>query len=114
MKIQRFVLAAALVACASAASAQQAASGSTNPSAVPAMNCEKPGDSAGIEPSNAQQQRFQKKVDAYKVCVNDYAKAMGAKANEYVDLARSYSNAANGAIESYNAYVTALNEKQKR
>lgn len=114
MKIQPFVLATALIACASAASAQQAATGSTSPSAVPAMNCEKPGDSVGIEPSNAQQQRFQKKIDAYKACVSDYAKAMGAKANEYVDLAKTYSNAANAAVESYNAYVTALNERQKR
>ena len=112
MKIHPFLCASAFAACSSAALAQQAAAGSTNP-AIPPMNCEKPGDSAGIEPNYAQQQRFQKKVGTYKLCVDDYAKAMSAKADEYVEIAKTYTNAANGAIDSYNTYVTALNAKQK-
>lgn len=81
--------------------------------AIPAMQCEKPGDNPGIEPNQAQINRFQKKVDDYKLCVNAYAKSTGAKANEFADSARAYSAAANGAIEEYNAYVTALNAKAK-
>ena len=80
---------------------------------VPPMQCDKPGDNAGIEPSQAQVNRFQKKVDDYKLCVNGYAKTMGAKSNEHADMARTYAAAANGAIEEYNAYVTALNAKMK-
>ena len=113
MKIHPFIFAFAFAACSSATLAQQAAGGPANPGSIPAMNCENPGDSAGIEPNYAQIQRFQKKIDVYKLCVNDYAKAMGAKANEHVEIAKTYSNAANGAIESYNTYVTALNAKQK-
>lgn len=82
--------------------------------AVPQMQCEKPGDSPGVDPSPTQMNRFQKRVDDYKVCVNDYAKTTGAKANEYAELARAHANAANTAIEGYNAYVTELNEKVKR
>lgn len=81
--------------------------------AVPPMQCDKPGDNAGIEPNQAQINRFQKKVDDYKLCVNGYAKSMGAKSNEFAEMARTYAAAANGAIEEYNAYVTALNAKMK-
>ena len=76
---------------------------------VPPMACENPGNPpANSSPAMA---RFQKKVDEYKVCVNDYAKTTGAKANEYADAARAYSNAANEAIDGYNTYIKALNEK---
>ena len=99
----------AFAACA--AFAQQPAPAVASAEAVAPMNCEKPGDSAGIELSNAQVVRFQKKLDAYKNCVNEYAKAMGAKANEHAGLAKNYAAAANGAIEDYNVYATALNAK---
>ena len=69
-----FAFAFAFAACA--AFAQQPAPAAASAGVIPTMNCEKPGDSAGIEPSNAQVVRFQKKVDAYKNCVNEYAKAM--------------------------------------
>ena len=113
MKFHTFMLASAFTAFSSTALAQQAAAGPATPVTIPAMTCENPGEGAGIEPSYAQVQRFQKRIDAYKSCVNDYAKAMGAKASEYADVAKTYTNAGNAAIESYNAYVTGLNAKQK-
>lgn len=111
-----------LSACAAAALALSAHAQQSTPTppvpaasavVVPPMQCEKPGDNAGIEPNQAQINRFQKKVDDYKLCVNGYAKSMGAKSNEFADMARTYAAAANGAIEEYNAYVTSLNAKFK-
>ena len=111
MKRARIFLASpfAFAFAACAAFAQQPAPAAASAGVIPTMNCEKPGDSAGIDPTHAQVVRFQKKVDAYKDCVNDYVKAMGAKANEYSALAKTYIDAGNGAIQNYNAYVNALN-----
>ena len=110
-----------LSACAAAVFALSAHAQQTAPTpaptasavAVPPMQCEKPGDNPGIDPSQAQINRFQKKVDDYKLCVNGYAKTTGEKSNELADMARAYAAAANGAIEEYNAYVTALNARMK-
>ena len=79
---------------------------------VPAMDCENPG-SAPLDKASPQMGRFTKKVDDYKTCVNAYSKATGAKSNEYADQAKAYNEAANKAIEEYNAYVTKLNESTK-
>ncbi len=114
--------AALLVAFACAAQAQQTApapatANSSTPAAppvaIPAMQCEKPADSHLADPTAAHLKRLQKEVEQYKVCVNDYAHAMGAKANEFADQSRAYATAANGAIESYNTLVTELNAKAK-
>ena len=80
---------------------------------VPPMKCEKPADTPLLDPSSTHIKRFQKQVDDYKTCVNEYSRAMGAKSNEYNDQARAYSAAANGAIDDYNTYVTALNARAK-
>ncbi|MGI9025094.1 MAG: hypothetical protein ACR2GP_05860 [Burkholderiaceae bacterium] len=81
--------------------------------AVPPIQCEKPADTPLLDPSSAHLKRFQKQVDDYKVCVNEYSRSMGAKSNEYADQARAYAAAANGAIDDYNTYVTALNARAK-
>ncbi len=81
--------------------------------AVPPMQCEKPADAPLLEPSSAQLKRFQKQVDDYKTCVNEYSRSMGAKSNEAADQARAFAAAANGAIDNYNAYVTDLNARTK-
>ena len=77
------------------------------------MKCEKPADTPLLDPSSTHIKRFQKQVDDYKVCVNEYSRAMGAKSNEYADQARAYAAAANGAIDDYNTYVNALNARSK-
>ena len=79
---------------------------------VPPMNCENPG-AVPIGPQGPAMTRFQKKVDDYKICVNQYVAATGAKSNEFNEQARVYRDAANKAIDDYNAYVTKLNEATK-
>ncbi len=80
---------------------------------VPPMQCEKPADTPLLDPSSTHIKRFQKQVDDYKLCVNEYSRVMGAKSNEYADQARAYAAAANSAIDDYNTYVTALNARAK-
>lgn len=79
---------------------------------VPAMTCPSPGG-LPVDRGGAEMGRFQKRVDDYKVCVNEYTKATGAKANEYAAQSRAYAEASNKAIDDYNAYVTGLNEASK-
>lgn len=79
---------------------------------VPAMDCENPG-AAPLDKNSPQMGRFAKKVEDYKVCVNTYVKATGGKSNEYNEQAKAYNEAANKAIEDYNAYITKLNESTK-
>ncbi len=45
--------------------------------------------------------------------MNTYVKATGGKSNEYNEQAKAYNEAANKAIEDYNAYITKLNESTK-
>lgn len=86
---------------------------STSAVAIPPAQCEKPPAGPMIDPTSAQTKRFQKQVGDYKSCVDEYAKAMGAKSNEHAELARAYESAANSAIDSYNTYVTDLNARAK-
>lgn len=94
----------AAVACA-AVHAQQPASDA----AIPANNCEKPGDGPGIQPSYEQQKRFQKKVDAYKDCINKYAAEMKKLSDEHFEIVKKYQDAGNAAINEYNTFATQLN-----
>ena len=52
---------------------------------IPPMQCEKPGNPPLDQ---AQMLRFGKRVDEYKLCVNEYARQMGAKGNEPSAAAR--------------------------
>jgi hypothetical protein len=83
------------------------------PLAAPPMDCQKPGDFAPLDRSSPEAGRFQKKLEEYKVCVGAYARTNGAKANELAAQSRVYSDAANKAIDDYNAYVTQINDKTK-
>ena len=96
--------------CSIDAMAQQPAPGA--PVVVAPMDCPNPG-SPPLDKASPGMARFSKRVEEYKVCVNKYAAANGAKANEFADQARAYSDAANKAIDDYNAYVTQLNESTK-
>ncbi len=81
---------------------------------IPPMNCDKPTPLIEENPSNATLTRMQKRVEAYKNCVNDYAKANGAKAQELVAQANAYREAANHAIEEYNAFANELNARTQK
>ena len=95
------------------AGAQQAAPAPASAVVVPPMSCDKPADTPLLNPSSSHIQRLQKQIETYKLCVNEYSRSMGAKSNEAADQARAYAAAANGAIDDYNTYVTALNERAK-
>jgi hypothetical protein len=82
-------------------------------SGPPPLDCAKPGDPPKPGASNADITRFQKRLDEYKTCVSTYTKANAAKAQEYQAQARAYSDAANGAVDGFNAYVTELNQKRQ-
>ncbi len=105
------ILAPALTMLLATAAHGQAAPAPLPPPVIPPMQCEKPGNPPLDQ---AQMLRFGKRVDEYKLCVNEYARQMGAKGNEYADIARVYTNAANGAVDQYNEYVKDLNEKTSK
>jgi hypothetical protein len=89
-----------------AAHAQTAAAPVIAPS-----NCEKPADYVPLDNSSTQMARIQRRVDAYKKCVNDYAQVNNAQAQEHAVQAKAYQDAANKAIEEYNAFVNELNAR---
>lgn len=105
------LLACCLTALSLAAEAQTAAPAATAVQ-VPQIECQSPGF-APLDKAGSDMTRFSKRVDEYKICVNAYVKSTGAKSNEYADQARAYGDAANKAIEDYNAYITKLNESTK-
>lgn len=89
------------------ASAQDAAAVVVAP-----MNCPKPGDFAPVDRASPEMTRFQKRLEEYKNCVFAYTKTNGAKASDFAAQSRAYADAANGAIDDYNAYVTELNKQR--
>lgn len=105
MKYADLMLAGLVSAVCFMAAAQQ----SPAPFTIPAHNCEKPAGGPGVQPSYEQTQRFQKKVDAYKDCINKYASDMRKQADEHLEITKKYQDAGNAAINEYNAYVTDLN-----
>ncbi len=79
---------------------------------APPMDCQKPGDT--VPSAGAEVGRFQKRLEDYKNCIGAYSRTNGAKANELAAQSRVYGDAANKAIEDYNAYVAQLNAQVKR
>jgi hypothetical protein len=102
------VSALAFLTCALPVRAQQPASAA----AVPPPACEKPADFAPLDRSDHRAMtRFQKGLDDYKTCIGDYSKTNGAKANELAAQSRVYADAANKAIDDFNAYIQEMNAK---
>ena len=81
---------------------------------VPPMKCDKPNRLAQDNPSSAEISRIQKEVEAYKNCVNSYAKLNADKAQALIAQANAYRDAANNAIGEYNDYATELNARSKQ
>ena len=98
------IISFAVVTCA--VHAQQPAAPATS---IPPLNCEKPGDGPGIQPTYEQQKRFQKSVESYKNCVDKYAAEMKKAADEHFEITKKYQEVGNAAIGEYNAYATQLN-----
>ncbi len=96
---------------ANAQTAAPAAPPTATPVVVPVMDCPTPGDVPKAQPGMNTMERFQKKVDDYKKCINAYSLSLRAQANDHAQTAKAYSDASNAAIESYNAYVNKINEQ---
>jgi hypothetical protein len=110
MKSTYLLVGIVLSAAVGSTYAQQAQSDSPSTANVPSHKCEKPTGGPGLDKNNYErQQRFQKKVDVYKDCINVYTKDMDKKAGEHYELGKQYQEAGNAAINEYNAYVTGLN-----
>jgi hypothetical protein len=80
---------------------------STPPADIPKPQCNKPvmpGTRMMEEPSV--RRRFQGDIDAYKKCMKDYSDARNAVAKAHID-------AANEAINDYNATIKSLQDAQK-
>ena len=92
------------------AAAQQA---TPAPVAVAPMTCTKPADFMPTFRSSQELARFQKSLDVYKTCVDQYVQANSTHANQLVAEARAYNDSANEAIKNFNAYMTELNEASK-
>ncbi len=113
IRIAAAVAAGLTLTCAATGSAvAQTAPAAAPTVTVPAMNCDNPG-TAPLDRAGSQMTRFIKRVDDYKLCVNAYTAAQGAKAQEYAAMSRAYEDAANKAIDGYNEYINALNAATK-
>ena len=75
------------------------------------MDCPTPGNVPKPQPGMNTAEKFQKKVEDYKKCVNTYSMSLRAQATDHAQTAKAYSDASNAAIESYNTYVNMLNEQ---
>lgn len=96
---------------ATAQTTAPAAVSAAPPVAVPAMDCPTPGDVPKPVAGMNTVERFQKKVDDYKKCVNTYSLSLRTQAQDHAQTAKAYSDASNAAIEGYNAYVNKINEQ---
>jgi hypothetical protein len=103
-------LSALTVACMTFSSHAQ-----TTPAAVdvPKNPCVKPSDYKPIDATSAEMARVTKRVDAYKNCINDYAKGANGKAADLASQAQAYQEAGNQAIDEFNAFVAELNKNNK-
>jgi len=72
-------------------------------SSVPKHGCVRPDAPAKFE-SDAQQKIFVKQMDGYRDCLMAYR-------NEMNKVAQAHIDAANGAIEEFNSFVSAINKK---
>lgn len=96
---------------ATAQTAAPAAPAAATPVTVPTMDCPTPGDVPKPVAGMNTMEKFQRKVDDYKKCVNTYALSLRAQATDHAQTAKAYSDASNAAIEGYNAYVGKINDQ---
>jgi hypothetical protein len=73
---------------------------------APKHGCKKP-ENPGKLASERQQATFRKEIDGYRDCLTAYREQMNKTAKVYVE-------AANGAIQEFNDYVTELNASVKK
>lgn len=98
----RFALAAAFVALAATASAQQAAA------PIAPAACEKPGDHPGRLATDTMRRSWTRNANAYLECLKKYISDQQAAYNAYVEKAKPHLDAANGTIDEYNKAIAAF------
>ena len=108
----RILLAAASLAFATAAFAQQPAPAA--PPAVQPHDCKKPGDHPGRLGTDNQRRNWVKMANDSLACLKKYALDQQAIAKPLIDQAKPYADAANAAIEEHNKSVTFFKEEQDK
>ena len=93
----------ALVAAINVSAQEAKAPEKVAASSVPKHNCARPDAPAKFE-SDGQQKIFVKQMDGYRDCLMAYRNDMNKVAQAHID-------AANGAIEEFNGFVSAINKK---
>jgi hypothetical protein len=83
-----------------------AAASTEKPVDVPKHSCKRP-ENPGKLASDRQMSQFRKEIDGYRDCLTAYRENMNKTAKAYVE-------AANGAIQEFNDYVTELNASVKK
>jgi hypothetical protein len=109
----RFLAAAAILAVASAALAQQTAPAASLPPVVP-HTCKKPPEHPGKLATDGQRRTWVQSANDYLGCLKKYALDQQAIAKPLIDQAKPYADAANTAIEEHNKAVAAFKEEQDK
>ncbi len=76
---------------------------------IPLDNCVKP-QIPEKKDSAAKQKQFPIDMDNYRGCLSDYTAGLRRYAEAHNKAAAAYINAANLAIEEYNAYIKSVSE----
>jgi hypothetical protein len=108
----RLLLAAASLAAASAAFAQQPAPASLPP--LVQHECKKPAEHPGKLATDNQRRAWVQSANDYLGCLKKYALDQQAIAKPLIDQAKPYADAANAAIEEHNKAVAAFKEEQDK
>ena len=108
----RFLLAAASLAVATAAFAQQSAPASLPP--LTPHDCKKPPEHPGKLATDNQRRGWVQSANDYLGCLKKYALDQQAIAKPLIDQAKPYADAANAAIEEHNKAVAAFKDEQDK
>jgi hypothetical protein len=112
MNYVRSAVAAALLAIACAASAQQPAAPAA--AAIPKPECVRPGEHPGKLGSDNARRAWTRGANAYLECLKKYAADQRALAEPLLSQARPHVDAANAAIDEHNKAANELKAEQDR
>jgi len=101
-----------LSAMASVGYAQQAPS-PPDPATIviPQPACEKPPTNPGLGATQAEQVRWNKRVNAYGKCIQEYTKNIEATAKQWDAIAQKYIDSSVKAADDFNAYIAQVRKE---
>jgi len=72
---------------------------------IPGPTCDKPPTRAGLNPTPAEQKRWNKSIEEYKKCMVAYKDALTESAKGYANDYQQLVDAANKLLSDFNAYA---------